>query len=251
MPQQPFTTWTSRSRTRCCLSICVLALALAFGFSASALAGVPFPPFSTCNISVAQFPLRPGCLTLFEPLVVRLTPAGSAATPQFDRVSITVRVRDAVDLPVAGATVRFSEQGTGVARVNIANGGATTAITDASGLATVSLHAASGFGRVALCADGIQLCNLNVRSPDVTKSSSPALCGLGTAASAVSGNDITNPECGYLVQFGSVTLGINDGFDLNCDNNVAGSDINGILGKGGVLQYFGDIGTLGAFNACP
>ena len=153
-------------------------------------------------------------------------------------------------MPVSGAIVLLSEQGTGNSRVNIANGGATTAITDASGLASISLHAASGFGRVALCADGVQICNLFVRSPDVLKSSSPTLCGLGTGATSVAGSDITNPACGFIVNFGPVTVGVNDGFDLSCDNGVNGADINGILGKGGVLQYFGDIGTLGAFNAC-
>jgi hypothetical protein len=38
---------------------------------------------------------------------------------------------------------------------------------------------------------------------------------------------------------------------LSCDGDVSGVDITGQLGKGGVLQYFGDTGTLGAKNACP
>jgi hypothetical protein len=67
----------------------------------------------------------------------------------------------------------------------------------------------------------------------------------------VNGADINNPTCGFLAQFGAVTTGVNDGWDLNCDENVSGSDVTGILGKGGVLQYFGDTGTLGAKNACP
>jgi hypothetical protein len=57
--------------------------------------------------------------------------------------------------------------------------------------------------------------------------------------------------CGFLVTFGAVTPGINDGYDLSCDGAVSGADVTGQLGKGGVLQYFGDWGTLGALNACP
>ena len=114
----------------------------------------------------------------------------------------------------------------------------------------MTLHAASGYGRLALCADGVPLCHLDVRSPDVYQSDL-FNCGFGTASSAVSGVDITSPTCGYLVHFGAVTPGINDGFDLTCDGGVSGADVNGLLGKGGVLQYFGDIGTLGSKNACP
>ena len=143
--------------------------------------------------------------------------------------------------------VRFVEE-TGI--VNIANGGATTAETDVAGLATVSLHGASGYGRVVLCADGVPLCRLSVRSPDVNKGATPDLCGIGTGMTAVNGADINNPTCGFLANFGAVTVGVNDGWDLNCDNNVNGSDVTGSLGKGGVLQYFGDTGTLGAKNGC-
>jgi hypothetical protein len=180
--------------------------------------------------------------------VVRLTPAGSTATPLADRVSITVRVRDANNAPIANSLVTFVEE-TGT--MNITNGGATFADTDATGLATVSLHGASGSGLVMLCADGVPLCLLSVRSPDVNKGATPELCGIGTAMSAVNGSDITNPVCGFLAKFGPVTAGANDGWDLNCDDNVSGSDVTGIIGKGGVLQYFGDTGTLGAKNACP
>ncbi len=225
------------------------------GFAAattpSAHAGPPFPPLCTCTVTIAQFPTRAQCISSWEPDVVRLTPAGSNATPQFDRVSITARVRNAVNAPITNALLVFSEADQPDAkRVNIATGGSTTALTDATGLATVSLTAASGSGSVWLCADGIPLCALNVRSPDVTKVSTPTLCGLGTAASSVSGSDITNPACGFLAGFGPVTAGVNDGFDLNCDHNVNGADINGLLGMGGVLQYFGDTGTLGVKNSC-
>lgn len=213
----------------------------------AASADVPFPEFSTCTVTVTQFPLRPICLTAWEPDVVRLTPAGSTANPVFDRVSLTVRVRNANNGTVAGAFVSFVEMS---GNLNVANGGSTTAFTDATGLATVSLHAASGYGRLALCADGVQLCNLQVRSPDVY-TTDRFDCSFGTAATAVAGADITNPSCGFLVHFGSVTQGVNDGFDLSCDGDVSGVDITGQLGKGGVLQYFGDTGTLGAKNACP
>ena len=216
--------------------------------AAPALADLPYPNLSSCTISITQFPPRPACINDSEPDVIRLTPAGSTASPVFDRASITVRVRDMLGSPVQGALVGFSEL-SGI--VNIANGGSTTAITDDTGLATISIHAGSGFGRVALCADGVQLCNLQVRSPDVARATTPALCGLGTASTSVTGADLTNPLCGYLVSFGVVTPGINDGYDLSCDGAVSGADINGQLGKGGVLQYFGDLGTLGGYNACP
>jgi hypothetical protein len=224
-----------------------MVLAISACLATAALAGVPFPATSTCTITVTQFPTRTACITA-DPDIVRLTPAGSTASPVFDRVTISVRVRDANNIVVSGANVSFSEQ-SGI--VNIANGGATTATTDAAGLASVTLHAASGFGRVALCADGVQLCNVIARSPDVNKGSTPLLCGLGTGASAVAGSDITNPACGFIVQFGTVTPGVNDGWDIDCNGAVAGADITGLLGKGGVLQYFGDSGTLGALNACP
>ncbi|MFN0151779.1 MAG: hypothetical protein ACKVU1_13860 [bacterium] len=224
-----------------------MVLALTACLATVATAGIPFPATSTCTITITQFPTRLICLTSWDPDVVRLTPAGSTASPVFDRVSITVRVRDAFNAVVPGALVAYSEQ-SGI--VNIANGGATTATTDAAGLATVTLHAASGYGRVALCADGVQLCNVQVRSPDVNKGSTPLLCGLGTVASSVAGSDITNPVCGFLVNFGPVTVGVNDGWDVNCDNSVSGSDVTGLLGKGGVLQYFGDTGTLGSLNSC-
>jgi len=224
-----------------------MVLALSACLTTVATAGVPFPANSTCTITITQFPTRLQCLTSWDPDVVRLTPAGSTASPLFDRVSVVVRVRDANNAVVSNALVGFSEQ-SGI--VNIATGGATTAMTDVNGLATVALHAASGYGRVALCADGVQLCNVQVRSPDVNKGATPALCGLGTAASAVAGSDINNPVCGFIANFGAVTVGINDGWDMDCNNAVAGGDINGSLGKGGVLQYFGDSGTLGALNSC-
>jgi len=225
-----------------------LAAALMVSAGTSADAGVPFPPLSTCTVTITQARTRQICITSWEPDVVRLTPAGSTASPLFDRVSITVRVRDALGALVANAMISFSEQ-SGI--VNIANGGATTALTDAAGSATVALHGASGYGRVALCADGVQLCELMVRSPDVNKGSHPTLgCGLSTGATGVSGSDITNPVCGFIANFGPVTAGVNDGWDLNCDGFVGGSDVWADFGVPCVLRYFGDTGTLGAKNDC-
>ncbi|MFN0151139.1 MAG: hypothetical protein ACKVU1_10605 [bacterium] len=228
--------------------VIAIVAALAACAATDAGAGVPFPPLCTCTVTITQFTTRLICMTSWEPDVVRLTPAGSTANPLGDRAAITVRVRSATDIPVPSALVVFSEVA-GI--VNIANGGATTAITDAAGLATISLHAASGYGEVAVCADGIQLCRLAVRSPDVNKGGTPELCGLGTGFTSVNGAEINNPVCGFLTHFGPVTVGVNDGWDLNCDHNVSGSDITGLIGKGGgVLRYWGDTGTLGARNDC-
>ena len=112
----------------------VLVAAMLFGaFAKHAIADVPFPPTSTCTVTITQFPPRPICLTAWEPDVVRLTPAGSTAAPVFDRLSLTVRVRGAANDPVANAFVLFVET---TGNVNIATGGSTTAFTDATGLAT-------------------------------------------------------------------------------------------------------------------
>ena len=232
-------------------SLLCASVVLLVGLVTEAVAGVPFPSTSTCTISVTQFAPRPACISNWEPDVIRLTPAGSNAVPPADRASITARVRDEAGTAVSGAVVRLSEryQG-GLIYLNISNGGATTAITDAEGLATVELHAASGNGVVDLCADGVALCSVQVRAPDVVRGGTVALCGLGTGASAVAGADITNPACGFLIHWGAVTPGVNEGFDMNCDWNVSGADVTGQLGKGGVLQYFGDVGTLGSLNAC-
>jgi hypothetical protein len=224
-----------------------VTVALVLGTS-SAFAGVPFPPLSTCTVTIAQYPTRTICISSYDPDVVRLTPAGSTASPLADRISVVVRVRDANESPVVGALVVFSEE-TGV--VNIADGGATSAVNDADGAAAVALHGASGYGDVVLCADGVALCRLEVRSPDVTKSVHPDLCGISSGSSSVNGGDINNPLCGFLANFGPVTAGVNAGYDLDCTGFVAGRDIIGDLGgRGGVLEYFGDSGTLGSKNNC-
>ena len=65
--------------------------------ASEAFAGVPFPPLSTCTVTITQYRSRTACIANWEPDVVRLTPAGSTATPIGDRVSITARVRDPFD----------------------------------------------------------------------------------------------------------------------------------------------------------
>ena len=232
------------------IAVVSLVLALAGVLSSGADAGVPFPPFCTCTTTISQTPTATACITNFQPDVVRLTPAGTAASPfLFDRVTVSTRVRDAVGDPVVGSTVLFAERSS---VVNITNGGATSAMTDAEGSATITLEAASGHGLVAVCADGVALCSLEVRSPDANLGPSPTLhCGIGTGFTSVSGSDINNPLCGFLANFGLVTPGINNAWDLNCTNSVAGNDIiGGFSNRGAVLGYFGDTGTLGARNDC-
>lgn len=221
--------------------VCVVALTPTLSS-----AGVPFPPLSTCNLTIAQFPTRTQCLALVPP-VIRLCP-DAQAVPAFDALSITVRVRWAGGGPVNAALVAFSElSGT----VNIATGGSTTAVTGADGLATVSLTRASGYGRVALCADGVRLCNVEIRSPDVATTATPTGCSLPTTGTSfVNGADLLNPECGCLSQFGPVTTGVNEGWDLNCDGLVNALDVNGSLGRGGFLQHYGHGGSLGATYNC-
>ncbi len=227
----------------------VLLLSVVFALAVCplpAFAGIPFPPYCTCTLSVSQIPPRPQCLAL-TPAVLRLCP-DAAAAPAFDALSITVRVRGAVNTPIPSAFVTFSERS---GTVNIATGGSTTALTTAQGLATVSLTRASGSGRVALCADGIELCSVQVRSPDVSSTAIPSGCTLPVAGTSfVNGAEILNPACGYLSQFGPVTTGVNDAWDLNCDGFVNPIDVIGALGKGGLLQHFGHGGVLGNKNIC-
>lgn len=235
-------------RSDCFLSLLPGLLFSCVFLATTAKAGPPFPPLSTCTVTITQSPTRTACISNFDPDVVRLTPGGSTALPLADAVSVTVRTRTPNNLPIPNAFVSFVEQ-TGT--VNIPNGGSTTAITDATGLATVSLYAASGYGEVVLCADGVQLlCRLSVRSPDVNKGATLDLCGIGTSMTAVNGADITNPVCGFIANFGAVTPGVNDAWDLDCTGTISGADVTGTLGKGGVLQYFGDTGTLGSKNLC-
>jgi hypothetical protein len=232
------TVWTKTAQK-------AILIAMLLMLSSDAWGGVPFPPLSTCIITITQFLTRTSCITGWEPDVVRLTPAGSAAVPIGERVSIATRVRDAAGEPVGKAVVLFSEQ-SGI--VNIAEGGSTTAVTDSLGFAAIVLHGASGYGRIAVCADGVALCEIQVRSPDVAQS--PQSCSFGAGTSFVNGYDITHPQCGFLAHFGAVTIGVNDGYDFDCTGAVNGSDIVGTLSNTGVLRFFGDGGTLGAQNAC-
>lgn len=228
------------------LSISVAAAAA----PGTARAGVPFPPSCTCAITIVQTPTRTGCITNFEPDVVRLTPAGSTASPITDRLLVTARLRDVDGAPAVGYEVRFCELSE---TVNIATTGATTAISNAEGLASVVLHGASGYGLVALTAgdDDTPLCRWEIRSADTAGGFTPSLCPLPTTGSSfVNGGDVINPLCGILVNFGPVTPGVNNGWDFNCDNNVSGSDITGGIGKGGILQYFGDGAALGERLGC-
>lgn len=217
--------------------------------SSAARAGVPCPPpVSSAEISITQNPIRPLCISSFEPDVVRLTPAGSTALPSSDRVRVDLVVRLCSGGSVPNALVVLSEIS---GNVNLAQGSNTWMIADAGGRASIELTAASGSGIIAVCADGIEMCRFEVRSPDVAGGATPPTCPLPTGVpSFINGADITNPVCGFLAQFGPATPGINNGWDLNCDGNVNGGDTIGQLGKGGVLQYFGDSGLLGSLNSC-
>lgn len=207
-------------------------------------ANVPDPATSSCAIVITQAPPMPRCIDNFQPDVVRLSPA-SAAVPPHDEASFSVVVRDANGDPIEGALVKLSEMG----NLNMANGGSTTATTASDGAATIGLSAASGYGRVRLCADGVALCEVAVRTPDINRSAQvTVMCLVGTGASSVAGADITNPTCGFLVNFGLATPGVNDHCDLDCSGAVNGFDING---PSGVMRYFGDTGTLGPFSTCP
>ena len=207
-------------------------------------ADVPDPTTSSCAVVINQAPLVPRCVNNFEPDVVRLSPA-AAAVPPHDTATFNVVARDVNGDPIEGALVSLFESG----NLNIANGGATTALTASDGSASIAVSAASGYGRASVCVAGVDLCQVLIRTPDINRSAQPTvMCLVGTGASSVAGADITNPMCGFLVNFGSTTSGVNDHCDLDCSGAVNGFDING---PSGVIQYFGDTGTLGPFNTCP
>jgi hypothetical protein len=226
-----------------------LVLGLSMLLASVAFAGIPFRPFSTCTVSIVQTGVRSQCINNFNPDVVRLTPEGSTASPAMDRVTFTLKILDALAQPVNGALISVYEQ---TEVVNISNGGSTTATTNASGSASVSLHAAGGYGLVSVCADGVAICEVEIRSPDVNKGTLPSACVIPTTgATSVAGADITNGTCGFIAKFGVVTPGVNNAWDLNCDNSVSGVDITGTKGNSGVLPFFGDVGTPGAKSTCP
>jgi hypothetical protein len=237
------------------MKTCARLVALCIALGAASLpgavrAGVPFPPNCSCTISIVQFATRTGCIANNEPDVVRLTPAGSTATPIADRLLVTARLRDADGAPAVGYEVRFCEQSE---TVNIATTGATAATSNAEGLASVVLHGASGYGLVALTAgdDDTPLCRWEIRSADTAGGFTPSLCALPTTGSSfVNGAEVINPVCGIIANFGPVTPGVNNGWDFDCTGSVAGADITGGIGKGGILLYFGDGAALGERLGC-
>jgi hypothetical protein len=229
-----------------------LVLGISTCLASVAFAGIVFGPFSTCTAVITQNPARPSCINSFSPDVARLCPSTSTGgTTLFDTVTYTVTLLDALGARVSGATVTVYEtSGT----LNIVSGslGVTTAVSDVNGKATVILHTGSGCGTASLCAGGVKLCDASVRSPDNAQGALPGACPLPTTGTSfISANDQTNSACGMLSKFGTVTAGVNDCWDLNCDGFVAATDVLGNLSKGGLLQHFGHGGMLGAKTTCP
>jgi hypothetical protein len=215
--------------------------------SAENAAGAPSPANSTCTITVAQNPARPGCLAGPVP-IVRLCPT-VGGVPPFDDVKFDLIVMDdaAVPAPIVGAMVTVYETSGSVNLVAPA-----PVATVAGGVASITVKAGGGSGRINVCVDGVTFCGVIVRSPDVAGGALCATCPLPTAgASFVAANDVNNPCCGFFSKFGVVVPGVNDAWDLNCDNFVNASDILGNLGKGGLLQHFGHGGPLGPKSTCP
>jgi hypothetical protein len=231
-----------------------LVLGLSIGLASVASAGIPFRPFSTCTVSIVQLPTRPNCINNFTPDVVRLCP--SAIAPVFDSVTFNVTILDALAAPVTNALISVYEL-SGV--VNIATGGATTASTNTLGKASVTVSQGGGCGQIGVCADGVLICEVNVRSPDIANTGLPSVAGCTlptTGSTFVNSNDKGNTSCGFNVKFGPVTAGTNDCWDLNCDNLVNSTDTGGgfVAGfgvSGGWLQHFGHSGALGAKSTCP
>lgn len=229
-----------------------LVLGISTCLASVAFAGIPFRPFSTCTVSIVQLPTRPNCINNFTPDVVRLCPSTTA--PLFDSVTFNVTILDALSQPVTAAAISVYEL-SGV--VNIATGGATTATTGTNGKASVTVSQGSGCGQIGVCADGVLICEVNVRSPDIANTGLPAGCTLPTTGSSVvNSNDKGNTSCGFNVKFGAVTAGVNDCWDMDCDNLVSSFDTGGRLippfgVSGGWLQHFGHSGALGAKSTCP
>jgi hypothetical protein len=229
-----------------------LVLGLSIGLASLASAGIPSRPFSTCSVSIVQFPIRPNCINNFTPDVVRLCP--STVAPVFDSVTFNVTIMDALLQPVTSANISVYEL-SGV--VNIATGGATTATTGTNGKASVTVSNGSGCGQIGVCADGVLICEVNVRSPDIANTNIPAGCTLPTTGTSfVNSSDKNNTSCGFNVKFGPVTPGTNDCWDMNCDNLVNSTDTNGgfVAGCGvcgGWNNHFGHGAPLGGKSTCP
>ncbi len=215
--------------------------------AAVAFAGIPFAPFSTCGVSIVQNPSRSQCINNWNPDVVRLCP--SLATPVFDSVTFNLTILDALAAPVNGATLTaYETSGT----TNIATGGSVGGVTNVLGKASVTVSQASGPGRIGVCAAGVLICEVEVRSPDAAFSALPSGCNLPTTGSSViNANDYSNPSCGFGAKFGAITVGVNSSWDLDCSNVVNASDVTGSLGKGGLLQHFNHTAPLGAKSTCP
>lgn len=222
--------------------------ALSAMLASVAFAGIPFAPFSTCTIGITQTaPLSNACTSAFSPPVVRLCPGGTAAPLGFDTVSFDLVILDALANPVVGATLSTYEL---FGNVNIATAGATTDVTSASGSGTVTIEGGGGCGNVGVCADGVLICEIEVRSADVALSNKA--CTLPAAGTSfINASDYSNGTCGYVNNFGPVTPGINNCWDTNCSGAVEATDITGKKGQSGLLNHFGHGGPLGATSNCP
>jgi len=131
----------------------------------------------------------------------------------------------------------------------------TSTITAGDGSATIVVTGGSGCGRLAVCADGVVLCTVEARSPDANRGAIPSLCGpgtCGTGGSFVNGADITNPLCGFVINFGTAIPGVNQCWDINCSGTVNGVDINAVpcVSGPGVIPHFGHGGASGLYP-CP
>lgn len=220
---------------------------LAVLIPALAFAGIPFAPFSTCDATIDQTgEVRTQCVDNFEPDVVRLTPGPPGA---FDSATFDLTILDAQGIPVAGAIISAYELDH---VLNISTAGDDTDTTDALGEATIDITAAGGYGNMGICADGVLICQVEVRTPDTASGNLPGKCNLPTSISFVNGADFGNSSCGFIANIGPVTPGVNSWWDLTCDNNVNVFDVNGLKGGvNGALPHFGDLGAMGTKNTCP
>ncbi len=136
---------------------------------------LPYPPLSTCNVSIVQNPVRAQCLEGSGPDVVRLCP--SSQSPVLDSVTFDLTVLDMLAMPVSGAVVKAYEVS---GSVNIATGGSTSDTTDGEGKASMSVSRASGFGRLGVCASGVLICEVECAPrtwpPPRKRSPAPRCC---------------------------------------------------------------------------
>ncbi len=227
--------------------VLLLQSALSMLLPTIASGDLPYPPMSTCQVSIVQNPVRTQCVEGFAPDVVRLCPSGQS--PVFDSVTFDLTILDAFAAPVSGVAVKAYEVS---GLLNIATGGSTSDTTDGKGKASVSVFRASGYGRLGVCADGVLICEVEVRSPDVSFNALPVGCFLPTTGTSfVNATDYSNGSCGFGSKFGAVTTGTNSSWDLDCNSVVNASDVTGTLAKGGMLQHYGHGAPLGPRNTCP